>query len=140
MSRGGIGSASIVLIFVVVCLTIFTVVSFVTASTEEALINTELQLVREYYEADALAEQILAEILSTSGEIPESIRGIEIYAHWDWDSLAEIVAFVCPVSDVMDLYVVVAIRDDSYEILVWRMYRAGEWEADDTLNVWQGFW
>jgi len=138
MSRGGIGSASMVLVFAVVCLTIFTVISFVSALTEQSLIEAEVRLVKAYYAADTLAEQILAEILA-SDEPPENILGIEIAAYWDWDTFAEIVSFIAPISDNKELYVNVSISEDSYEILTWRMYEIGEWQADQTLNVWQGF-
>jgi len=137
MNRGGIGSASIVLVFAVLCLTIFTVVSLLSALTEESLIEAEVQMVQAFYAADTMAERILAEMLA-SDIVPGEIMGIEINAEWDWDLLAEIVSFASPVSEEKELYVVVAIGLDSYEILSWKMYDAGEWEADDRLNVWQG--
>jgi len=137
MNRGGVGSASIVLIFAVLCLTIFTVVSLLSALTEESLIDAEVHLVEAFYEADTLAELILAEVLSAE-IVPEAVRGVEIYADWDWDLMAEVISFTAPVSDTKELYVIVAIGFDYYEILSWRMYNIGEWEADDRLNVWTG--
>jgi len=49
------------------------------------------------------------------------------------------VAFICPVLGAMELYVAAVIKEDSCEILHWRIQAAGKWEADDRLNVWQGF-
>ena len=137
MNKGGIGSASIVLVFAVLCLSIFTMVSLLTALTEDSLITTEIQLVEAFYAADTVAEMVLAEILAAE-ILPENIRGIDIEAYWDWDTMTEIVSFVSPITDTKELYVVVAIGLYGYEILSWRMFNIGEWQADDRLNVWQG--
>ena len=137
MNRGGMGSASIVLVFAVLCLSIFTMISYISARAEESLINTEVDLVKNFYEADTLAVQILDNILS-SGATPEEIFGVEITSYWDMDLWAERVSFIIPVSAINDLYVAVAISENLYEILTWRMYKTGEWEADDRLDVWQG--
>jgi len=137
MSRGGIGSASIVLVFAVLCLTIFTVITLVPALTEEILIDSEVRLVKDFYAADTLAEQVLAEILASS-YTPESVMGVEITSYWCWDTFTELVYFVSPISDTKELYVVVSIDFESYSILTWRMTEIGEWDSDRPLNVWQG--
>ena len=139
MNRGGVGSASIVLVFAVLCLTIFTVISYVSAMTERNLIESEVRLVKAYYVADTLAERVLGEILALAGEreeIPEIILGVEIEAYWD-EELVE-VSFSCAISDTTELYTVVAIRGDEYEILTWKIRPTVEWESDDRLDVWQG--
>lgn len=132
----GVGSASIVLIFAVLCLTIFALITFMSANTEMALANAETELVKSYYEADALAERIIDEIVSgSSGDI----LGAEIKSEWDWDLLANITEFSCPMSDRKEIYVKIALyEDNSYDILSWRMRDAGEWETDAALPVWSG--
>ena len=138
MSRGGIGSASIVLVFAVLCLTIFTVISLSSALTEQSLIDLEVRTVQAFYQADVLAEKILAEILQAPAT-PDNILGVDIYADWDWDYFAERVFFAVPISDTTDLYVEVLIEEDAYTILTWRMQQFGDWEVDDILNLWTGF-
>ncbi|MCL2373133.1 MAG: hypothetical protein FWC78_07000 [Defluviitaleaceae bacterium] len=140
MSRGG--AASAVLVFAVLCLAIFTAVSYVSALNEQTLVRNELHLVQAYYQADTFAEKILAEILAT-GYVPEYVNGIQIHSYWDLDH--GIVTFVHPISENVDLYVSLRFEYDmltaqieSYEILAWRMHSAGEWIADESLNVWQG--
>jgi len=139
MNRGGIGSASIVLVFVVLCLAIFTVISLVPAMTEQTLIERELQLVEAFYIADTFAEKILAEIL-TADEILSNIMGVAIDVDWDFDYMAQRVSFMSPVSENRDIYVSLIVGDGFYEILSWRMHDSSEWESDDLLNVFQGFW
>lgn len=137
----GIGSASIVLVFVVLCLTIFALISLSYAEGEKAMTDTEAAMIKGYYEADTLAERVLAEILEADAT-PEAVQGIDVTAKWERDMLAEIAEFSCPVpgfEDQKELYVRVAIYEDSsYDILEWRMRDVGEWEIDDGLPVWQG--
>ena len=132
----GVGSASIILIFAVLCLTIFSLITYIVAANDSALVDTEAQLVRGYYEADALAERIIAEILA-SDDIPEVVHGVEIEAYWDWDYSAELVYFLSPVSDIKSLFIRIAIRYDTFDILTWRMVDTDEWSYDSSLNVWQ---
>jgi len=137
MGKNGIGSASIVLVFVVLCLTIFAVISLVPALTERNLADAEVRLVQDFFAADALAEQILAELLLLD-ETPESIFGIEIYSYWNWDLIIEIVSFVLPVSDTHLLYVSAGLDFDEYHIFAWQMILADQWQADDGIDVWDG--
>jgi len=139
MNKGGIGvgSASIVLVFAVLCLTVFSLITYVVAANDKALVDAEASLVTGYYEADALAERIVAEILDTD-LIPSSVQGIDIETNWDMYLDAELVEFSCPVADRNALYVRLALRSDSYDILSWRMYNTDEWSFDDRINVWQG--
>ena len=139
MKQGGIGvgSASIVLVFAVLCLTVFSLITFVVAGNDKSLVDTESRLVVGYYEADALAERIVADIMEAD-EIPEEVRGVEITTYWDMDMDAEITYFLCPISDQKSLYVRLAVRNDSYDILSWRMYDIDDWTFDDSMDVWQG--
>lgn len=136
------GAASIVLIFAVLCLSIFAVVSFVPALREDALITREVGRVTAFYAADARAEYILAEILTAIYEThytPGSVEGVQVYSDWDWETFAEWVWFAYPINDTLDLYVRVAINADmTYTILAWRVMHTGEWEVDERLNVWPG--
>jgi len=139
MNKGGlgVGSASIVLVFAVLCLTVFSLITLVVARNDKALADAEAELVVGYYEADKQAEIILAEIIET-GYIPESISGVEIRSGWDMDLEMDVASYVCPLSDKKELYVKVAMYDDIINILSWQMLDIGAWELDDSLNVWLG--
>lgn len=139
MNKGGtgIGSASIILIFAVLCLTIFALISLSTARADKALADAEAILVKEYYEADTLAECILAELVKAD-EIPDAVYGVDIILYLDMETGTDIVSFSCPISDRKELYVEIAVFEDSYDILEWRMQDIGVWEIDDDLPVWAG--
>jgi len=133
----GVGSASIVLVFAVLCLTIFSLITYVVAGNDKALVDAKVNLVTGYYEADALAEQILMDLLATE-TIPTTVRGVEINTMFDEDLGVETTYFFCRVSDIKSLYVCLVIRDDSFDIFSWRMYDTDDWVFDDTINVWPG--
>jgi len=133
----GVGSASIILVFAVLCLTIFSLISFVVAGNEKSLVNARVELVTGYYEADALAEMILIDIMLADA-IPESARGVTIYTGHDDELGVDTIYFFCKISDIKALYVNLAVHDDSFDILSWRMYDTDNWEFDDSLNVWTG--
>ena len=133
----GIGSASVVLVFAVLCLTVFALISYTAAGNDKALADVEAKLVQGYYEADTLAECILAELLAGDRiPGPASIRGVEITTRRDREP--ETAEFSCVVSDEKELYVKVAFYGESYAILSWRMRTTGTWAIDDDLPVWSG--
>ena len=141
MNRGGIGvgSASIVLVFAVLCLTIFSLISFLVTQNTKALIDAEAQLVTGFYRADAQAETILAKLID-SDKIPASIDGIPINVELDhgFDTNINIVNFSYPIYDSASkvLFVRVLIEQDSYNLLSWRIYDTADWEAENEFNIW----
>ena len=137
MNKGGIGvgSASIVLVFAVLCLTVFSLITLVVARNNRALADTEARLVEGYYEADAVAEGILAEIRE-AGYIPDTVKNTEIDSGWDMALEMDVATYLCPISDAKELYVKLAVDGDSVYIVGWQMLDIGEWEFDGSLGVW----
>ena len=133
----GVGSASIVLVFAVLCLTVFSLITYVVAGNDRSLVEAKVSLVSGYYEADALAERILLELLAAD-EIPQATHGINIYTRWNEDLNLETIYFFCKISEIKALYGNLILRDDSFDILTWRMYDTDEWEFDNSINVWPG--
>jgi len=144
MIRGGIGSASIMLVFVVLCLTIFAIISLVPALTDRDLVNAEVRLVQDFFEADALAEQVLDRILQEHpNNMPENILGIDILSVWDMDLFREVVFFAVPINETQILHVEIGLGHEdggfpSHQIFAWRMYNLHDWEANEYLELWQG--
>jgi hypothetical protein len=135
----GIGSASIVLVFAVLCLTIFAIISYASALSNKALVQVEARLVQRYYESDKLAHLIFAELLEAD-IIPETIGDVEIISGWDWDLGIEFLSFSFEITDKREMYVVLGVNDDdTIDILSWRMRDiGGAWEQEETLNLFDG--
>ena len=142
MNKGGGmggGSASIILIFAVLCLTVFTLIAFVVSGNEKALVDSEVMLVTDYYGADAKAEQILSEILKSDIR-PETVDGIIIDYWYDFNSSVDMASFSCPLKNEKELFVSFAfVADaDTYQIHSWNLRNIGDWEFDDSINLWTG--
>ncbi len=120
-----IGASSLLVIFSVLCLVIFALLSVTTVQADQRLGDSMVTAVAGYYTADAQAEQILSQL--RRGVIgPDVTQENGIYS------------YRCAVSDGQVLEVAVKITNDHYEILRWQLLPAGDWQPEDTLPVWQG--
>jgi len=135
----GFGSASILLVFAVLSLTIFSVITLNTAMMDRAKTDVWKQAVTAYYDADTLAESIVLDIL-TADETPSTIRGIDIDTEISDDTAGKIYSFSLPVSEQKELHVKIAIFDDYYETREWRLRDVGNWVIfDEGFDLWPGF-
>ena len=120
-----IGASSLLVIFAVLCLVIFALLSVSTVQANGRLSDHAANAVMDYYEADAQAESILAKL--RAGEEPKDVsREGNLYT------------YTCPVSDTQVLAVQVMVENDEYTILRWQVISDARWEADDNRPVWDG--
>lgn len=120
-----VGGSSLLVIFAVLALTIFALLSLSTVQADSRLGGRAAQAVLDYYEADCQAEEILARL--RQGQLPEEVTlrdGIYSYS--------------CPVSDTQALEVEVRLDGAGYDILRWQAVSTAPWQPDDSLNVWDG--
>lgn len=122
ISFPAVGASSLLVVFAVVCLTVFSMLCISTVLSEERLAEASLKSVTDYYAADCEAEQILARL--RAGETPENVlRDGNVYS------------YSCGISDTQILCVSVRLTEDRYEILRWQVVPADHWQADDKLPV-----
>ena len=120
-----VGGSSLLVIFSVLCVAIFALMSLTSATSDTRLNDRSLQAISGYYEADSAAEEIIAAL--RSGSVPEGVR------------LADgVYSFECPISETQQLLVEAAIDGTDYRILRWQAGPSVEWEPDDHINVWDG--
>lgn len=132
------GGASLLTVFAVLCLTIFALLSLSTVRAHSALSDSSARAVESYYAADAQAQEILARL--RFGEKPDGVTVYEPIAHYD-DRVEQrqICAYTVPISDTQELRVEVEVRSTSdYTILRWQTVPTGEWDIDDSLDLWDG--
>ena len=140
MRRGGSvsGAVSLVMIFCVLCLAVFAALTYVTADRERQLAELAAQRAAEYYAADAEAARIVAAL--SRGETPDA----DVVWSNDGYSAAlqpegSIADFGVPINDTQELHVTVKLfRDGTYEIRDWSTAYAGDWETNDTIDIWDG--
>lgn len=120
------GISSLLTVFAVLCITVFAVLSISTARSDQLLSDRMASAAAEYYAADCAAEEILAKL--RQGEVPEGVS----VQNRDY-------SYTCVISESRELKVKVRIEPDgSYRIMQWQMVSSAEWNADDSLQVWDG--
>ena len=125
LSLPAVGLSSLLVIFAVLCLTVFTLLSVSTVSAHQRLAQNSRQAITDYYQADSQAEEILAKL--RSGEVPQGVtREGNQYT------------YSCPISDTQTLVVRVEVVGENYQILRWQAISTENWEAEDKLPVWDG--
>jgi hypothetical protein len=127
-----VGGASIVMVFSVLCLTIFAVLSLVTARSAWGLSARAADAVASYYAADSLAVEIY-DALCTSDSVPESMLGVTVRALSE-----DCMRYMVPVDENQALCVLLRREKEGLRILEWRVQNVGEWNPDDRILVWDG--
>ena len=129
-SGGVSGAVSLVMIFCVMCLAVFSVLTLATADREAKLSKITARSAQEYYRADRDATAIIA-ALRAGSSIPADL---DADITWDGDTAS----FLLPIGDSQGLDVAVSVRGGTCEILRWQMVYTGSWEPDAYLDLWDG--
>ena len=118
-----IGASSLLVIFAVLCMTVFALLGLSTARADQRLSDVRADAVADYYGADCRAEEILARLRSG-----ESVPGAEYKDG--------VYAYACPISDTQTLCV--QVRAEDWEVLRWQVVSTLSWQAQESVTVWNG--
>ena len=125
MSTPVVGGSSLLVIFAVLCLTVFALLGLSTVQAGTRLSQATTQAVSAYYQADCQAEELFARL--RSGELPAGVtKENNVYSYH------------CPVSDTQLLQVELREEAGEWTVLQWQAKSTADWEASDKLNVWDG--
>ncbi len=120
------GTSSLLMIFTVLCLTIFALLSLNTAVAGARLSQRSAEAVISYYTAEKKAHEILTAL--RRGTVPEGVMVVGNLYH-----------YTCSISDRTALAVTVRVEaDGKYEILKWQSVASVPWIADTHIEVWGG--
>lgn len=140
----GTGYLSIMMIFVVLCLTMLAALSYSTASTENGYSQKSGEYTKAYYTADLAAKQTLAAVdgivakyddytdFMLLAELDE-IDGVEYNIRMNGLE----VRWVTPVNKSQSISSVIMYSGVGYAVLEWRTVSKND-EIDNHLNVWSG--
>lgn len=146
----GVGYVSIMLIFTVICLTIFAVLSFQAAYSDSRLSARSEGFTQKYYTADAWAKEILAELDSISyntageplyeelfAEAAAAVDGVTI--HKTAEGIQADYSVEMTGNQSLSVSVLFYSRPDGerYEILRWQALTQDA-DGDSHQNVWDG--
>ena len=120
-----VGISSLLVIFAVLCLTVFALLSVSTVQAQLRLAENTRSAITGYYRADGEAEEILSKL--RTGEIPEGV-----------EKKGDTYAYACPISENQALFVCVKVHGTEYTVLRWQAVSTADWDAEDRLPVWDG--
>lgn len=121
----GVGLSSLLVIFAVLCLVVFSLLAVSTAQADRRLSQQALDTTDARYRAELEADTLIARL--RNGEIPREVtHNNGIYA------------FRCPISNTQALEVELYMEGDDYKVLRWQTVSVTQWQTDDKLPVWDG--
>lgn len=118
-----VGGSSLLVIFAVLCLTVFALLGFSTVQADKRLEQISVQAVEDYYAADTQAERILAQL--RNGQTPAGVQLRD-----------GIYSYCCRISDNQAIQV--QVRAEDWKVLRWQSVSTIHWTESDSLQVWDG--
>jgi len=119
------GGSSLLVIFSVLCLTVFALLSLSTVLAHSRLSDAAAEAVSAYYAADAEAEVLFARL--REGELPEGV-----------EKNGEYCSYSCPISETQRLEVELRQEGGTWTVLRWQAVSTAESAGEADLPVWDG--
>ena len=135
-SPPAVGGISLLVVFAVLCLTVFALLALTTVQADTRLADASAKAVTDYYAADCQAQEIWARL--RRGEVPEGVESQYL------DSI--IYRYAVPISDTQELQVEIEMnaevelsgQERAYRVLRWQAAPSVAWESDEFLDIWDG--
>lgn len=121
--RPAIGGTGLLVIFAVLCLVVFSLLSLHTVLAEQRLSQAAARSVTAWYDADLQAQQIFARLRSG-----ETVPGVE--------QTGDCYQYTVPISSHQTLQVVLKEQNNRWEVLSWQTLSHSE-DGNTALPVWQ---
>lgn len=144
-NKVNIGISSLILIFIVLCLSTFGLLSLSSARGDLELAERGAQAAKEFYEADSKGQQWLAEadgiLLQMDGKsLEEKASALAAQPGNGCDEQTGFIFTEIPMERGQSLHIDLELKEGQkrYEIQSWYVYDSGEYEIDDTVKVWDG--
>ena len=134
------GASSLLVIFSVLCLTVFALLSLSTVSADHRIFERNSQALKAHYEAEEQANEILAQL--RSGTVPAGVKASksdQVPGHTG--EQLTVYDYSCPVSDTTTLEVSVALdrgTSDTFVVLRWQEVSTYDWQPDTHIPVYTG--
>lgn len=125
-----VGGSSLLVIFAVLCLTVFALLTLSTAAADGRLSQDAADAVEAYYRADSQAEALWAQL--RAGERPEEVTETAE------DAGSTLYEYTVPISQGQELRVSLRLEEGSWTVEQWQAVSTVDWQADEDLTVWDG--
>lgn len=124
ISVPAIGGSSLLVIFAVLCLTVFALLSLSTVQAEKRMADAAAAAVTDYYAADLQAQEVFSRLRSG-----ETVEGVQVSE--------DIYSYRCLISDHQVLEVELKQKENTWTVLRWQVIASAE-PAENVLPVWDG--
>ena len=131
-----VGASSLLVIFAVLCLTVFAMLSLSTVQADKRLSDRSAAAALGYYEADTEAEEIFARL--RAGELPDGVTVTTYAAEESAAIQGSIYSYTCVISETQAIQVELAEQNGIWTVLRWQAVSTTAWEADDSVDIWDG--
>lgn len=126
VSLPGFGGSALLVIFGVLCLSVFAMLSLSTVQAQKRLSDASADAVTAYYRADCQAEIIYAQL--RRGDIPAGVT--ENNGEYQ---------YCCPISSGQQLTVTVKQETGTWTVLRWQAESIPPVLSEDPLPLWNGY-
>ena len=142
----GIGTTSILMVFVILILVTFSILSLSGAKTDQKLGDMALKRMRDYYQAEDQAEKKLAQIDQKLFLAKGQSNFVNTLSDIDGIEIVEEERLICYkeiMSDKQYLDIVIQLKWNAkeqiyqYNKIKWQTVVTGEWTIDEDLPVYQ---
>jgi hypothetical protein len=137
--RASIGSSMLLVLFIVLCLSTFCILSLENANSDAQMSERNAAAVQEYYRADALGtdflQQVDTELFNASGreKLPDALKE---YYQEDRD------LFVTDIAMKSGQALHIELKPDwntkTVTVASWKVYNREDYEIDQSVKVWAG--
>lgn len=125
LSPPALGGTTLLVVFAVLCLVVFALLSLSTVQAEKKLSDSSRDAATAYYNADLEAQRVFARL-----RCGEEIPGVKVENG--------VYSYACAFSENQKLIVELKKTESSWQVLRWQCV-ASQDEIDDTLPVWSGY-
>jgi hypothetical protein len=132
-----VGSASIIMVFSVLCLTIFAVLSVVTANSDLNLTRRASSAIQDFYTAEYRAETralSIKEAMDNGADADAAASGEGAI----YDASSGTISYTEAVDHRRELRVTLLLEDGALSINNWILTVNDNWNPDNALPVWPG--
>ena len=144
-NKVNIGLSSLILIFIVLCLSTFGLLSLSSARGDLELAERGAEAVKAYYEADSKGQKWLEKtdslLMKMEGKsLAEKYAALAAEPGNVYDEAAGCTFTDIPMEKGQSLRIEAVLTEGSgrYEIRAWYVYDSGEYDIDDAMPVWDG--
>lgn len=124
ISPPAIGGSSLLVIFAVLCLTVFAMLSLSTVQAEKRTADAAARAVEAYYAADLKAEEIFARLRAE-----ETVSGV-----YENEGVYQ---YRCPISEHQTLEIELENEENTWTVRRWQVIPEAL-QVSETLPVWDG--